>query len=167
MDEELGAPIVQKQVRVLRVWSKRRENLDTTIDLTIEDSPPRVPRPSTSAIPEVIDLSNENENPNNVASFPKCRKKGKDTNVAMLWEDDDLPPPPKIPLFDQPRPEILCPICYTNMLEVSHVMSTKCGHLFCQNCIEDSLKTRAVCPICRRKVLKSHLHIVYLNQVLS
>ncbi|XP_071946686.1 uncharacterized protein [Antedon mediterranea] len=49
-----------------------------------------------------------------------------------------------------------CPICLDVLTEP--VKTLQCGHMFCSNCIDDELKHRKVCPMCRGnvKVLKGN-----------
>ncbi|XP_071947424.1 uncharacterized protein [Antedon mediterranea] len=49
-----------------------------------------------------------------------------------------------------------CPICLDVLTEP--VKKLQCGHRFCSNCIDDELKHRKVCPMCRGnvKVLKGN-----------
>ncbi|XP_050348911.1 uncharacterized protein LOC126772524 [Nymphalis io] len=56
-----------------------------------------------------------------------------------------------------------CPICMEE-LGKAPVSSTKCGHIFCSNCLEQSLKFEKRCPTCR-KSLKGKLayHALYLS----
>ncbi|XP_052897172.1 uncharacterized protein LOC128304081 [Anopheles moucheti] len=56
---------------------------------------------------------------------------------------------------------IICPICY-EMLANQQAISTSCGHVFCSNCIRQSLRTAKKCPICNKKLTKpSQMHPVY------
>ncbi|ELP94822.1 hypothetical protein EIN_247160 [Entamoeba invadens IP1] len=56
---------------------------------------------------------------------------------------------------------IVCPICYQTTKDVQ---TTKCGHLFCSECLEVLLNTQGVhyCPICRSKISKSSSHKIFL-----
>ncbi|KAH8489952.1 hypothetical protein Peur_058667 [Populus x canadensis] len=60
--------------------------------------------------------------------------------------------PPKEPTFN-------CPICLCPLVEE---MSTKCGHIFCKNCIADAIKRQAKCPTCRKRVTNKELIRVFL-----
>ena len=50
-----------------------------------------------------------------------------------------------------------CSLCFG---EMEHVTSTPCGHLFCWNCIQSSLRVKQVCPECREPVSFNKLVIV-------
>ncbi|XP_020224086.1 E3 ubiquitin-protein ligase complex slx8-rfp subunit slx8 isoform X2 [Cajanus cajan] len=60
--------------------------------------------------------------------------------------------PPKEPVFN-------CPICMAPLVEE---MSTRCGHIFCKNCIKAAVAVQGKCPTCRKKVTKNQLIRVFL-----
>lgn len=62
------------------------------------------------------------------------------------------PEPPKEPVFN-------CPIC---MGPLTEEMSTKCGHIFCKQCIYTALGAQAKCPTCRKRVTSRELRRVFL-----
>ena len=53
---------------------------------------------------------------------------------------------------------IICPICTDSIEDVS---STKCGHLFCFQCIKEALQVRKICPCCRKMVSQNDVHRIY------
>uniref|UniRef100_A0A8C5LSD8 Ring finger protein 4 n=1 Tax=Leptobrachium leishanense TaxID=445787 RepID=A0A8C5LSD8_9ANUR len=42
------------------------------------------------------------------------------------------------------------------------IVSTKCGHIFCSQCIRDSLKSVSSCPTCRKKLTPKQYHPIYI-----
>ncbi|XP_063372539.1 probable E3 ubiquitin-protein ligase bre1 [Cydia amplana] len=55
-----------------------------------------------------------------------------------------------------------CPICLDN-LQRGSIASTNCGHVFCQECIKQSLKTSGKkCPTCRKQLKGVGYHQVFL-----
>ncbi|KAI4356367.1 hypothetical protein L6164_000396 [Bauhinia variegata] len=62
------------------------------------------------------------------------------------------PEPPKEPVFN-------CPICMGPLVEE---MSTRCGHIFCKNCIKAAICVQNKCPTCRKKVTVKQLIRVFL-----
>ncbi|XP_027355052.1 E3 ubiquitin-protein ligase RNF4-like [Abrus precatorius] len=62
------------------------------------------------------------------------------------------PEPPKQPVFN-------CPICMGPLVEE---MSTRCGHIFCKNCIKAAISVQGKCPTCRKKVTVKELIRVFL-----
>ncbi|CAL0318537.1 unnamed protein product [Lupinus luteus] len=59
---------------------------------------------------------------------------------------------PKDPVFN-------CPICIGPLIEP---VSTKCGHIFCNNCIRAAITVQAKCPTCRKKITVRELIRVFL-----
>ncbi|KAG9098758.1 hypothetical protein FS749_003051 [Ceratobasidium sp. UAMH 11750] len=53
---------------------------------------------------------------------------------------------------------IICPIC----LELAAgATSTLCGHVFCAPCIQNALRIRQVCPVCKRPIGQYSTHPIY------
>ncbi|XP_028765262.1 E3 ubiquitin-protein ligase RNF4 [Neltuma alba] len=72
---------------------------------------------------------------------------------SSMTENIRMPPePPKDPVFN-------CPICMGPLVEE---MSTRCGHIFCNNCIRAAIKVQSKCPTCRKKVTVKELRRVFL-----
>ncbi|XP_070622195.1 large ribosomal subunit protein bL21m isoform X1 [Erythrolamprus reginae] len=61
---------------------------------------------------------------------------------------------------------VRCPICMDGYAEIIHsgrlIMSTKCGHIFCSQCLENSLKSANSCPACRKKLNRKQNHPIYI-----
>uniref|UniRef100_A0A182NHW7 RING-type domain-containing protein n=1 Tax=Anopheles dirus TaxID=7168 RepID=A0A182NHW7_9DIPT len=71
------------------------------------------------------------------------------------------PPPPKVATSSSS--EIICPICYEPLAN-RPAMSTNCGHLFCAECLKQSLKYAKKCPVCKKTLTgRSQMHPVYLS----
>ncbi|KAF8391971.1 hypothetical protein HHK36_022311 [Tetracentron sinense] len=67
-------------------------------------------------------------------------------------------PPPKEPTFS-------CPVC---MGPLAEEMSTKCGHIFCKNCIKAAIVAQSKCPTCRRKLtMKDTIRVEFLRDLVS
>ncbi|XP_061342141.1 uncharacterized protein LOC133288404 [Gastrolobium bilobum] len=72
---------------------------------------------------------------------------------SSMRENVKKPPePPKEPVFN-------CPICMGPLVEE---MSTRCGHIFCKNCIKAAITAQSKCPTCRKKVTAKELIRVFL-----
>lgn len=54
---------------------------------------------------------------------------------------------------DQPKEWPCCPICLEDLKDSRHPIATPCGHIYCNKCLEESIKTSKICPICRKKVM--------------
>lgn len=72
------------------------------------------------------------------------------------------------------QPNFQCKICLENFDELTKrnrkIMSTNCGHIFCNMCLDEYFKKSAetagrsksdICPVCRAKLTKSKIHPVY------
>ncbi|XP_056626411.1 RING finger protein 4 isoform X1 [Triplophysa dalaica] len=61
---------------------------------------------------------------------------------------------------------VSCPVCmdaYSEIIDSGRLMvSTKCGHLFCSQCIRDSLSRAHSCPTCRKKLTHKQYHPIYI-----
>ncbi|XP_046965175.1 E3 ubiquitin-protein ligase RNF4-like [Vanessa cardui] len=56
-----------------------------------------------------------------------------------------------------------CPICMDELGKCP-MSSTNCGHVFCSNCLEQSLKIEKRCPTCRKHLKgKFAYHPLYLS----
>ncbi|XP_077428783.1 E3 ubiquitin-protein ligase RNF4 isoform X2 [Vanacampus margaritifer] len=61
---------------------------------------------------------------------------------------------------------ISCPVCldtYPEMVESGRlVVSTKCGHVFCSQCLRDALQRSHSCPTCRKRLTPRQYHPLYI-----
>lgn len=76
----------------------------------------------------------------------------------------------KTSIIDSPSPSTnsgratshKCPIC----LEVTgfdRILSTMCGHLYCEPCIRNVIKIRKKCPMCNRALKPNQVHRIFLE----
>lgn len=95
--------------------------------------------------------------------------------LAMMREDNchiaarsgpTVPaPPPRSPpplVISSPPPaatSLSCPICLDPFTQET---STRCGHIFCRECIMGALAVKSVCPTCRKRVTKRGLIRIFL-----
>lgn len=42
------------------------------------------------------------------------------------------------------------------------VVSTKCGHVFCSQCLRDALRRSLTCPTCRKRLTPRQYHPLYI-----
>ncbi|KAF5741280.1 E3 ubiquitin-protein ligase RNF4 isoform X2 [Tripterygium wilfordii] len=85
-------------------------------------------------------------------NYDTSRKSKRDDAINVAEPSPPLPPAPKEPTFT-------CPICFGPLVEE---MSTKCGHIFCKECIKTAIGKQAKCPTCRKKVTVKELIRVFL-----
>ncbi|CAN2390606.1 Prokaryotic RING finger family 4 [Pristimantis euphronides] len=61
---------------------------------------------------------------------------------------------------------VSCPICMDSYSEIVQsgrlIVSTKCGHVFCSQCIRDALRNATSCPTCRKKLTPKQYHPIYI-----
>ena len=57
-----------------------------------------------------------------------------------------------------------CPICLQGFKSKNHTITTACGHLFHEDCIQSWLDTgKTTCPKCINKISKKKLIRLYLS----
>ncbi|KAF5916492.1 hypothetical protein HPG69_016244 [Diceros bicornis minor] len=66
----------------------------------------------------------------------------------------------------RPSGTVSCPICMDGYSEIVQngrlIVSTECGHVFCSQCLRDSLKNASTCPTCRKKINHKRYHPIYI-----
>ncbi|KAK1346101.1 hypothetical protein QTO34_008570 [Cnephaeus nilssonii] len=66
----------------------------------------------------------------------------------------------------RPSGTVSCPICMDGYSEIVQngrvIVSTECGHVFCSQCLRDSLKNANTCPTCRKKMSHKRYHPIYI-----
>jgi len=114
---------------------------------------------SQSANLDVIDLT-EAEYKDSDQAFERSDE---DTRTKQLLDEN-----PKIEPFLQ---NLDCPVCMESFLSIikkgNKLMSTICGHVFCQSCLFASIKANRKCPACREVLFlnsnsKQYVHRLYL-----
>lgn len=80
----------------------------------------------------------------------------------------DVRPESKVstPLTHHLNHIITCPICLEtqkNFSLIGHcLVTTKCGHLFCDNCLKKSISLTHKCPTCSSKLTLRQYHRIYV-----
>jgi len=63
--------------------------------------------------------------------------------------------------------KLACPVCLDDHKAIldskRKMMTTPCGHVFCDNCLKQSLKQNGMCPKCRKKITLARCITVYLD----
>ncbi|XP_069600963.1 E3 ubiquitin-protein ligase RNF4 [Ranitomeya imitator] len=74
--------------------------------------------------------------------------------------------PPTMHTTSRSSGSVTCPICMDGYSEIVQsgrlIVSTKCGHIFCSQCLRDSIKSMAKCPTCRQKLTAKQYHPIYI-----
>ncbi|KAM6429754.1 LOW QUALITY PROTEIN: E3 ubiquitin-protein ligase RNF4 [Rhynochetos jubatus] len=147
---------------------------EEVVDLTCESSDP-----------VVVDLThNDSVVVKNQRQRRNLRLRGqRQSDSCVLSSDDedetrdndvyvtDKVSPELAPLEDEtasskPSGTVSCPICMDGYAEIVQsgrlIVSTKCGHVFCSQCLRDSLRNANSCPTCRKKLTHRQYHPIYI-----
>lgn len=79
------------------------------------------------------------------------------TTDHMPMNDLQKPPSERCHTFEQGS----CPICLETFKSVNSVVTTHCGHLFCEACMFRWVKEQLNCPECRKKL--GHTYYIRLH----
>ncbi|KAI9358904.1 hypothetical protein DFJ73DRAFT_135278 [Zopfochytrium polystomum] len=156
---------------------RRRRVEDDVIDLTNEETPPSQ-RQRNSVFPP-LQFNNAfvlqpftdflNSRATMPGSFPRSVYRSPSPPLTV-------PPPARpnilrslpLPAVD-PEPadpaRLKCVICLSTPDASTELSATVCGHIFCAECLRDSIKkTGKKCPICRKSLAaKNSVHRLYLS----
>lgn len=144
-------------------------------ETTVKRKRNRHPSPDDA---ELIDLTSAS--PGTSDSIKKCRR----IDPVIEVPAPQLPPPPvgpRCPVCLEPFENVSCsqparrnrfssklmssyffPLQAGKASEPRKIVSTKCGHLFCETCLKESLKLSKTCPKCRIKIGPRMFHPVFL-----
>ncbi|KAH9488035.1 E3 ubiquitin-protein ligase rnf4 [Bulinus truncatus] len=100
--------------------------------------------------------------------------------VHILHSDESSDELPDVP-FELPRNviaanesilsspagvKISCPICLDDVKQIQRsnrqVISTMCGHIFCDVCINAAIASQNCCPSCRKRLTSRSIHPLFL-----
>ncbi|XP_015121399.1 E3 ubiquitin-protein ligase RNF4 [Diachasma alloeum] len=56
---------------------------------------------------------------------------------------------------------LTCPVCFEDLRASRKPMSTKCGHIFCEDCLLATLVTQKKCPKCKGSITRKTCHRIY------
>uniref|UniRef100_A0A3P9IAK0 RING-type domain-containing protein n=1 Tax=Oryzias latipes TaxID=8090 RepID=A0A3P9IAK0_ORYLA len=144
------------------VMDNTDDGVEEVVDLTCE-----------GAEAAVVDLTNNNDSVLLVDEDPQSSTvPAGESYVLSSDEDEDTP------LFSSTATAaaahasrstpglISCPVCLDLYSEIVGsgrlVVSTKCGHVFCSQCLRDSLTSSHTCPTCRKKLTSRQYHPLYV-----
>ncbi|NXF33538.1 RNF4 ligase, partial [Nyctibius bracteatus] len=132
---------------------------------------------------DVIDLTDESSNPivinlthDDSVVVSKNQQQGRNFRprdqhqldiCIQLSKDEDEPRDNHMYVMDKvPSRTVSCPICMDGYSEIVQsgrlIVSTKCGHVFCSQCLRDSLRNANSCPTCRKKLTHRQYHPIYI-----
>ncbi|XP_019626442.1 PREDICTED: E3 ubiquitin-protein ligase RNF4-like [Branchiostoma belcheri] len=138
---------------------------------------------------EVVDLTSPHHAQPNNSMLPvylngRRHPQQRNLDAEVLVSDDEvtieserLPAPRLLDLFrdEDPGPStsassppktISCPVCLDDAKQISvtgrRLMSTVCGHVFCETCLKEALQTQKKCPNCRKKLTVKQIHPIFI-----
>uniref|UniRef100_A0A6P4FLR5 E3 ubiquitin-protein ligase RNF4 isoform X1 n=1 Tax=Drosophila rhopaloa TaxID=1041015 RepID=A0A6P4FLR5_DRORH len=130
--------------------SGRNRAPDAVIDLCTPDGPRSRPVNITS------DIS---------YSAPSRRRTfNQSTATPLVVDVDDVSPPKRIQRdleLSQKEDSYKCPVCMDSVTKREPV-STKCGHVFCRECIQTAISSTQKCPLCNKKLTTHQYSRIYL-----
>lgn len=171
---QLSSPISEQRQPPIYVVeeedSRRRHDTSDVVDLTV-DSSEVVDLTSTCNNNSVVIITPEQEFLN---ERPSCRYSG----IQITGEKRPSVKPttskePKKKAVDEKENgstktgiDVTCPICLDKAEQFRSagrmLVSTVCGHLFCDDCIKKTVQELHQCPTCRKKLNRKQYHPVYI-----
>ncbi|XP_054648778.1 RING finger protein 4 isoform X2 [Dunckerocampus dactyliophorus] len=140
------------------------DSLDEVVDLTCE----------ASEVPTVVDLTN-NDSVLLVDEGPQNRRNTSGESYVVSSDEEDTTTVPSASTLSSLQAQssarwtpgtISCPVCmdsYSEMVDSGRlVVSTKCGHIFCSQCLRDALSRSHTCPTCRKRLTPRQYHPLYI-----
>ncbi|XP_029368631.1 E3 ubiquitin-protein ligase RNF4 [Echeneis naucrates] len=143
------------------VMDNTEDSVEEVVDLTCEGSEATV-----------VDLTHNDsvllvdEGPQNT-SVPTG-----ESYIVSSDEDEDMPPVLSTATVSSVHTSrstpgtISCPVCLDSYSEIVDsgrlVVSTKCGHVFCSQCLRDALTSSHTCPTCRKRLTHRQYHPLYI-----
>ncbi|XP_044060971.1 RING finger protein 4 [Siniperca chuatsi] len=146
------------------VMDNTEDSVEEVVDLTCEGSEAAV-----------VDLTN-NDSVLLVDEGPHNRRVPTGESYVVSSDEDEDPPPvlnaavmSSLHASSSSRSTpgtISCPVCldsYSEIVESGRlVVSTKCGHVFCSQCLRDALTSSHTCPTCRKRLTHRQYHPLYI-----
>ncbi|KAL8529178.1 hypothetical protein ACS0TY_006580 [Phlomoides rotata] len=84
---------------------------------------------------------------------------GESNSTGKVVPSAVAPPPPPAPPSPPKAPVFSCPVCMSQLVEET---STKCGHIFCKQCIKAAIAAQTKCPTCRKRTTNKDIFRIYL-----
>ncbi|KAM6135818.1 LOW QUALITY PROTEIN: E3 ubiquitin-protein ligase RNF4-like [Phoenicopterus ruber ruber] len=175
-----GGAVNSRQAR------KRNRLVASTAEMASEAEPIEL---EESAGEEVVDLTCESSDPvvvdlthNDSVVVSKNQRERRNLRLRgqrhsdsciLISDDEDEKRDNDVYVTDKvflksnlPSGTVSCPICMDGYSEIVQsgrlIVSTKCGHVFCSQCLRDSLRNANSCPTCRKKLTHRQYHPIYI-----
>lgn len=146
------------------VMDNTEDSVEEVVDLTCEGSEAAVVDLTNSDSVLLVDEGPQNSRVSTGESY-------------VVSSDEDEDPPPVLSAAQMSSLHassssrstpgtISCPVCldsYSEIVESGRlVVSTKCGHVFCSQCLRDALTSSHTCPTCRKRLNHRQYHPLYI-----
>ncbi|XP_059674117.1 E3 ubiquitin-protein ligase RNF4-like [Gavia stellata] len=140
-----------------------------------------------SAVEEVVDLTGESSDPVVVdltrndsvviveetqrrRRNPRLRGQRQPDICIVISDEEDEPRNNDVYVTEtvssRPSGTVSCPICrdgYSKIVQSGRLIaSTKCGHVFCSQCLREALRNANFCPMCRKALTHTECHPIYI-----
>ncbi|XP_039975083.1 RING finger protein 4 [Xiphias gladius] len=149
------------RTETIDVMDNTEDSVEEVVDLTCEGSEAAV-----------VDLTN-NDSVLLVDEGPQNRRVPTgESYIVSSDEDEDTPPVLKAAMVSSVHTSrstpgmVSCPVCLDSYSEIIDsgrlVVSTKCGHVFCSQCLRDALTSSHTCPTCRKRLTHRQYHPLYI-----
>ncbi|KAJ3271685.1 E3 ubiquitin-protein ligase rnf4 [Terramyces sp. JEL0728] len=148
---------------------KRRYNDDAVTVVSVTRKPPASPDVEITHViekPRVFETDSESETDSdtnhtrNIFGF-LLNMNMLDRRPPQQPKTAVLPPPP--PAEPEMTPAMLrCAVCQNLASKETQLCATMCGHVFCEECLLESLKHTKNCPTCRKKINKKGYHKIFI-----
>lgn len=146
----------------INVMDSTEDSVEEVVDLTCEGSEATV-----------VDLTTNNDSVLLVDEGPENRRvPAGESYVVSSDEDEDTSPVLNAANVSSAHTSrsipgtISCPVCldvYTEIVESGRlVVATRCGHVFCSQCLRDALTSSHTCPTCRKRLTCRQYHPLYI-----
>ncbi|XP_033891576.3 E3 ubiquitin-protein ligase RNF4-like [Acipenser ruthenus] len=161
----------ETETEMIEVLENTRLPSEEVVDLTCEGSEPLVVDLTNNDLVVIVDEGPCSRRSGGGASYVLSSDEEDSTEGEVYVSDNVgkpafLPPVVNSSCSRATSGTVSCPICldaYAEILQSGRlIVSTKCGHLFCSQCLRDALKHAHSCPTCRKKLTHKQYHPIYI-----
>ncbi|XP_058505971.1 RING finger protein 4 isoform X2 [Solea solea] len=145
----------------INVMDNTEDSVEEVVDLTCEASEAAVVDLTHNDSVLLVDEGPQNSRVSSGESYVVSSDEDNDTSnvirAAVMSSDHVTRSTPGT---------ISCPVCLDSYSEIVGsgrlVVSTKCGHVFCSQCLRDTLTSSHTCPTCRKRLTHRQYHPLYI-----
>ncbi|XP_017130600.1 E3 ubiquitin-protein ligase RNF4-like [Drosophila elegans] len=169
-----NSPTLSSTPTIVR-GNRRRSDISPVevIDLSHLELIPRIRSARNRAPDAVIDLCTPDRPISRPLNFPsddsytgprRRRTFAQSSASSQVVDVEDVSPPKRIqpdPNVSQKEDSYKCPVCMDSVIKREPV-ATKCGHVFCRECIQTAISATHKCPMCNKKLTIRQFSRIYL-----